>query len=155
MAKMQWDARQCPEHVATIRYNTPWPAKALTRAVTQMISPCVAGDLLRQRAPGLMPHVRPRPLSSHASGRRHGKVAEECLCCVGPVQLDNFLICFLRYYECASERNGGPAERGGPLLQCWWLRCIGVHGCWAGHEGAMLCLQGRLPVQTSSGPATC
>jgi hypothetical protein len=57
-AKMLWDARLRLVHVASIKFQPPWPAAALTRAVTQMYSPCVADDLLRQRAPGLAPHTR-------------------------------------------------------------------------------------------------
>jgi hypothetical protein len=59
LAKMQWDVRQRPDLMGTIRFTATWSAKTLTRTVTQLRSPCVAGDLLRQRAPGLVPHVRP------------------------------------------------------------------------------------------------
>jgi hypothetical protein len=56
LSKLLWDARQSPGHVASFDFHTPWPAKALHRAVKQLCSPCVAGDLLRQRAPALVPH---------------------------------------------------------------------------------------------------
>jgi hypothetical protein len=84
LAKMQWDARQCPERVASLPAEPPWPAKALTRAVAQMISPCVAGDLLRQRAPGLLPHVRScRHWKQTLDGYRR-EVVEVDVCCPLP-----------------------------------------------------------------------
>jgi hypothetical protein len=82
LAKTLWDARQCPTHVATMRFAPPWPA-ALTRAVTQLCSPCVAGDLLRQRAPGLLPHVRP----SKQAGSEQTMRSADMLRSVAPAQL--------------------------------------------------------------------
>jgi hypothetical protein len=73
LAKMQWDLRQCPEH------SQPWPVKALTRAVTRMVSPSVAGDLLQQRAPGLVPHKQSCRRWVHTLNRQRWEVKEECL----------------------------------------------------------------------------
>jgi hypothetical protein len=54
LAKMQWDERHGPSRAS--QHPDALPAKALARALRQMVSPCVAGDLLQQRAPGLVPH---------------------------------------------------------------------------------------------------
>jgi hypothetical protein len=84
LAKMQWDVRQHPDQVPS--YN-PWPAKALARAVRQMVSPCVAGELLQQRAPGLLPFSRPcRRLLQAPRGQRW-EVEQFRLPLVSPVHL--------------------------------------------------------------------
>jgi hypothetical protein len=56
LAKMQWDVRHGPSHTAQPQHPDALPAKPLARALRHMVSPCVAGDLLQQRAPGLVPH---------------------------------------------------------------------------------------------------
>jgi hypothetical protein len=57
LAKMQWDVRQRPDDAITNKVVYPWPRKVLRAGVlSNMVSPCVAGDLLQQRAPGLVPH---------------------------------------------------------------------------------------------------
>lgn len=53
LSKLLWDARQNPDFLAGKEFQVRWPAKALHRAGKQMFSPCMAGDLLQQRAPGL------------------------------------------------------------------------------------------------------
>jgi hypothetical protein len=60
LAKLQWDTRHGPPpapHSEHSQCTCHWPAQPLARALQDMISPCVAGDLLQQRAPGLLPHV--------------------------------------------------------------------------------------------------
>jgi len=53
---MQWDVRHGPSRAAQPQHPDALPAKPLARALRHMVSPCVAGDLLQQRAPGLVPH---------------------------------------------------------------------------------------------------
>jgi hypothetical protein len=87
MAKKQWDVRQQPEQVAAAKETNPWPpAKLLTRAVRQLRSPCVAGDLLQQRAPGLVPHtIQVRGLSAGMDGLRWVVKQDRFPCIPAPV----------------------------------------------------------------------
>jgi hypothetical protein len=72
LAKMQWDVRQCPEDAVTDKVRAPWPGKCLSANVlSHMVSPCLAGDLLQQRAPGLVPHSY--PVHTFAGPRRVGR----------------------------------------------------------------------------------
>jgi hypothetical protein len=57
LAKLQWDVRHGPARPAQPRDRSGWSAQPLARALRHMVSPCVAGDLLQQRAPGLGPHI--------------------------------------------------------------------------------------------------
>jgi hypothetical protein len=73
LAKTQWDARQQPDKAAKSPFvgDPMWPAKALAKAVRQVVSPCMAGDLLQQRAPGLVPHAhKVRRLTASLAGMR-------------------------------------------------------------------------------------
>jgi hypothetical protein len=81
LAKMQWDVRQCPEDAVTDKVRAPWPRKYLTPGVvSSMVSPCVAGDLLRQRAPGLVPHSYTcQQLVTTLAGQRKEAVERRCL----------------------------------------------------------------------------
>lgn len=86
LAKLQWDVRQRPEQAARAQQgHSSWPAaKPLTRAVRQLRSPCVAGDVLRQRAPGLVAHtIKVRSLSADL-GRLRWLVSEESFPVVPP-----------------------------------------------------------------------
>jgi hypothetical protein len=90
LAKMQWDARHCPTHVVSKQCNKPWPSKNLFNAVLQLRSPCVAGDLLRQRAPGLVQHTRSRRRPEAGAGVvQQWEVVEDDLCVMAPAHLHN------------------------------------------------------------------
>lgn len=61
LSKLQWDVRQHPDDFIEDRVHVTWPTPGLPRAVSQMVSSCVAGDLLQQRAPGLVPYFYTHP----------------------------------------------------------------------------------------------
>jgi hypothetical protein len=78
LAKLQWDVRQLRRPPPQPRHLAAWPAKPLARAVRHMVSPCVAGDLLQQRAPGLVPHVcKTRALVVKQRGQLAGRKEAE------------------------------------------------------------------------------
>jgi hypothetical protein len=89
LAKMQWEVRQCPEEAVSDTALKPWPRQLIKPGVlSSMLSPCVAGDLLRQRAPGLVPHsyqVRAVP----GGRRRQGGTLS--FLTIGPHQLTGFV----------------------------------------------------------------
>jgi hypothetical protein len=73
LAKMQWDVVQRPDQAVRPQNGAvPWPAAALTKALRMLRSPYVAGDLLQQRAPGLLAHTfkGSGPLGRSPSGVR-------------------------------------------------------------------------------------
>jgi hypothetical protein len=136
LAKMQWDVRQCPARLATAAAaDPPWPSKAVARAVPKLRSPCVAGDLLQQRAPGLVPHVRSCRRLTQSSRSRRWEVAEEGLDCI-----DTGLLSAMSFVLCANlpapiNHPMVPATLGGtqgivnPQLVHYiclrpWLHCI-------------------------------
>jgi hypothetical protein len=94
LAKMQWDLRQSPAVVSTSA-APPAPASLpqdLARVVPHMVSPCVAGDLLRQRAPGLLQNKRrcKRKVANRNGGRRREMVEESLTAVVSTPQLSDF-----------------------------------------------------------------
>jgi hypothetical protein len=94
LAKMQWDVRQRPDlYVIEPKDLTKplIPCKALTRGVTLLRSPCVAGDLLRQQAPGLLTHTRPKRRLVHARSGRRWEEVEGSLCSSSPKETGVYL----------------------------------------------------------------
>jgi hypothetical protein len=87
LAKVQWDVRQCPDVSTWATDAQPWPAQAVARGVPLMVSPCVAGELLQQRAPQLLPHVRRCKRQLPAGSRQRQVVTEEGLVTLAPFQL--------------------------------------------------------------------
>jgi hypothetical protein len=84
LAKMQWDARQAPDKMSAPRTPCPWPPKTLPRALPRLRSPCVAGDLLRQRAPVLVQHTYTCRHQKQTLGGLRWEVKEEVFCIVPP-----------------------------------------------------------------------
>jgi hypothetical protein len=138
LAKMQWDARQRPDLCASAPTH-PWPSKALRRAVPQLRSSCVAGDLLQQRAPGLLTHARlkTRLVEAH-SGRRWEEV-EDSLCQVSPKTLgtildrmSHLLGAVALSYVAAKVQDGsaplppGEAHMSAPCM-AMWVAAQGLH----------------------------
>jgi hypothetical protein len=94
LAKLQWDMRQCPDAVQVATPNTEEEARlrtALARAVPGMVSPCVAGDLLQQRAPGLLPHRRRCKRQLPTRNGRRREVVEESIIKQPSTLLSSFL----------------------------------------------------------------
>jgi hypothetical protein len=98
LAKMQWDVRQHPEEHGKGKVHSTWrPIKNLPEAVCNMVSPCVAGDLLQQRVPGLVPHTYACKQLIHTPAgvqRPPGVMAvavEACYPIIGPYNLGRML----------------------------------------------------------------
>jgi hypothetical protein len=102
LAKMQWDARECPDHIASIKFQPPWPAEALKRAVPQLRSPSVAGQLLRQRAPGLVPHTRTMKHPERIPGGGSWVEVVDFIRSVAPAVLGVYLNKLRAYLEAAA-----------------------------------------------------
>jgi hypothetical protein len=115
LAKMQWDVRQCPGNMSTTRTSCPWPGKALTRAVPKLRSPCVAGDLLRQRAPVLVPHTYPRRVQKQTLGARGWEVKEEILCTVPPHMVARSLEKVDKTWPCWEDSPDRPVPGEAPV----------------------------------------
>jgi hypothetical protein len=106
LAKVQWDARQCPAI----------PSKS--RALTQLCSPCVAGEFLKQRAPGLVPHVRPSTRTAEAAPTQ----ATDMMRGVAPGIISLNLIKLRDYYVAAAAHGSKLADLGEIAQQ--WSGCL-------------------------------
>jgi hypothetical protein len=131
LAKMHWDMRQCPELMNIFleaAAEVP-PPEALARAVRRMVSPCVAGDLLRQRAPGLLPHKRRCKRQVPTRNGRRREVVEETLATTlgSPVQLGDFLFSISSFLK-ACKHDGRVFDAIGER------RCVGT--CCQGRRGS-------------------
>jgi hypothetical protein len=93
LAKMQWDVRHGPARASHPQDTAAWPAKPLARALRHMVSPCVAGDLLQQCAPGLVPHGYKTQTFVKQQGQvlNHG-VAEQPYDVIGACDLSTYLV---------------------------------------------------------------
>jgi hypothetical protein len=110
LAKMQWDLRQGPAAASASPEDDSEQArdsKALERAVPRMASPCVAGELLQQRAPGLLPHTRrcKRQVPNRNGSGRRREVVEETLIKLSQTHLVNCLAA-VSYYQRACQHDG-------------------------------------------------
>jgi hypothetical protein len=118
LAKSQWDARHSPKHLFALRLGVPWPKEALTRAVTQMGSPCVAGDLLRQRAPGLVAHGRSNRRLREAAGGLRWEVVQEHTFGVTPDTLPLYCTTIMYYLESSRPHDDNAAAIGEHFRLC-------------------------------------
>jgi hypothetical protein len=96
LAKMQWDTRHGPA------------APSKTCSLTQMVSPCVAGDLLQQVAPGLVPHVRPSKRTAQATSTE----ATDMMRGLPPAHIAIFLLKLRDYYVAAASVGSKLADLG-------------------------------------------
>jgi hypothetical protein len=104
LAKMQWDVRQCPEVAVTTAVMDPWPAKVLRPGImSQMVSPCVAGDLLQQRAPGLVPHAYVRKRLAGTPSRPLWAVVEQRIPNLAHDLLGDFLVVSSRTFRACIQ----------------------------------------------------
>jgi hypothetical protein len=101
LAKMQWDVRRHSEDYITDAVHHTWPTPGLPGAVSQLVSPCVAGDLLQQRAPGLVPYFYTHPrLVYGPSGGLTPAVVEENFPSLPP---DHLGFCLIMSWICVKE----------------------------------------------------
>jgi hypothetical protein len=119
LAKMQWDVRQAPDEMSST--HLPWPANALARALPLLRSPCVAGDLLRQRAPGLVPHVQ---YGQHLQQTQEGErwvVVKQILCTVPPHMVAGSLTKVHQDWLCYEDAQDKPVAGEATLaVQSAW-----------------------------------
>jgi hypothetical protein len=115
LAKMQWDVRQCPEDMSASTTPYPWPSRALTRAVPKLRSPCVAGDLLRQRAPALLQHTYPYRHCQQTPWGQRTEVVEVRWCIVPPNMVGVSLDKVHRVWQCYMDVRDRPVPGEAPL----------------------------------------
>jgi hypothetical protein len=118
LAKMQWDVRQAPDNMSAPRTPCPWPAKTLSRALPQLRSPCVAGDLLRQRAPVLVQHTYYRRHQKQTLRGLRWEVKEEVLYTVPPYIVGLSLSHLARVWLCCKDAQDEPVTGEPTLTTC-------------------------------------
>jgi hypothetical protein len=124
LAKVLWDTRQRPAQAARSLAGSPlWPAKPLTRALRHMASPCVAGDLLQQRAPRLVPHVHRARSIMHSLAGTRWEVTEQPMSAIPGYGVGSLLSAAAGPVRTCVSDNVKFGEVGG-------LHCLPPHPGW-------------------------